>query len=415
MTTTELSDADVVRQHDAAMDPAGHTEEPYSKTVMTAYRRAKKASVEQDAASRHTTTLAAMERSGRVDNADDSTQTTLQEWTIGDGLELLDCLDKGSVTLMILDLPYFKVVKNTWDNEWKTLDEYLDWCKEWFIKCERVLAGNGSLYYFNSQFKVIKAVDTLIESCTELNFRQFITIDKGIASVAGRSSIDAMRSYPHASECLGFYTFQDESGLTTVTHDINNFKSLRMYFKAFQEAIGINKLEIVKQIGHKADHCFRWGSTQWSLPTEETYKKLCELVFKNDSLVRGYEDLHREYEDLRREYEDLRREYEDLRYPFNLQPGYTDVWHFNFYNERRHGHPTQKPADLIKRIVLTSSNAGDLVCDPAMGTGTTMKVCEVYDRNFVGAEINPEYESAINNRCMTHTPPLTGYFTDVVG
>jgi len=320
---------------------------------------------------------------------------TTQTWKIGCGLELLDDLDKDSVTLMILDLPYFKVVKNGWDNQWRTLDEYLDWCREWFVKSERVLKDNGSLYYFNSQFKVIKAVDTLIESCTDLNFRQFITIDKGIESVAGRTSIDALRSYPNASEYVSFYTFQDESGLTTITHDINNFKSLRMYFKAFQEAIGINKPEIVNHIGQEADHCFRWGSTQWSLPTEGTYLKLCELPLK-------YGVVHREYED-------LRREYEDLRYPFNLQPGHTDVWHFNFYKERRHGHPTQKPFDLIKRIVLTSSNEGDMVCDPAMGTGTTMKVCEVCNRNFVGNEIDQQYETAINNRCMTHTPPLTAY------
>lgn len=321
-----------------------------------------------------------------------------QTWEIQCGLEMLDDIKKDSVTLMVLDLPYFGVVKNAWDNQWKTLDDYLDWCEEWFIKSERVLKDNGSMYYFNSQFKVIKAVDTLIESCTSLNFRQFITIDKGIASVAGRTSIDDLRSYPNASEYLTFYTFQDESGLTTVTHDINNFKSLRQYFKEFQEAIGGPKSKIIEYVGQEADHCFRWGSTQWRLPTVDTYQRLCELPLKHAFTIRDYED--------------LRRDYEDLRYPFNLQSGHTDVWHFNFYKERRHGHPTQKPFDLIKRIVLTSSNAGDLVCDPAMGTGTTMKVCEVHDRNFIGAEIDPEYEPAINDRCLTHTPPLHTYFGD---
>ena len=343
-------------------------------------------------------------------NADSLIHTT-QEWTIGDGLELLDCLDKGSVTLMILDLPYFKVVKNTWDNEWKTLDEYLDWCKEWFIKCERVLAGNGSLYYFNSQFKVIKAVDTLIESCTELNFRQFITIDKGIASVAGRSSIDAMRSYPHASECLGFYTFGDFTGSDMVSNDIAVGNPLSKYLQSEIHRSGVSQSELRKLFPSKTGGetgCI----TNWLKGYNCILESQYNIIKEHLNSVCCDEYLHREYEYLRREYEDLRREYEDLRYPFNLQPGYTDVWHFNFYNERRHGHPTQKPFDLIKRIVLTSSNAGDLVCDPAMGTGTTMKVCEVYDRNFVGAEINPEYESAINNRCMTHTPPLTGYFTE---
>lgn len=104
---------------------------------------------------------------------------TTQEYQIGCGLELLDDLEKDSITLMILDLPYFKVVDAKWDNQWKTLDDYLDWCKEWFIKSERVLKDNGSLYYFNSQYGVLNEIDRLITSETSLLFRQHITIDKG--------------------------------------------------------------------------------------------------------------------------------------------------------------------------------------------------------------------------------------------
>lgn len=328
-----------------------------------------------------------------------------QNWEIGNGLELLDDLDKNSVTLMILDLPYFKVVKNEWDNQWKTSDDYLDWCKEWFFKSERVLKNNGSLYYFNSQFKIIEAVDTLIESSTALKFRQFITIDKGIESVAGRTSIDALRSYPNASEYISFYTFQDESGLTSIYSNIDCFKPIKEYMRGeYQKVMNANsfktKAECNDYLNEITDtksvvtrHYF--ANSQYCFPTLKLYKKLCKTGF----FVRNYEDL-------RREYEDLRREYEDLRYTFNLQPGHTDVWHFDFYKERRYGHPTQKPFDLINRIVLTSSNAGDLVCDPAMGTGTTMKVCKSSNRNFIGAEIDSKYKSAIEDRCSTHTSTL---------
>lgn len=316
---------------------------------------------------------------------------TTQEYRIGDGLELLDDTDKDSVTLMVLDLPYSGVVKNGWDNQWKTLDDYLDWCKEWFIKSERVLKDNGSLYYFNSQFKVIKAVDTLIESCTSLNFRQFVTIDKGIASVAGRTSIDAMRSYPNASEYLTFFTFGDFTG---------SGNPMAEYLKSETDRSGASQSELRKLFPSATG-----GETGCITNWINGYN--CILKWQYE-LIRDYLNSGK-VEYLRREYEDLRREYEDMRYPFNLQPGHTDVWHFNFYKERRHGHPTQKPFDLIKRIVLTSSNEGDMVCDPAMGTGTTMKVCEVHNRNFTGAEISPEYEPAIKDRCMTHTPSLMTY------
>jgi DNA modification methylase len=51
----------------------------------------------------------------------------------------------------------------------------------------------------------------------------------------------------------------------------------------------------------------------------------------------------------------------------------------------------QKPEKLIERIVKASSNVGDLVFDPFSGSGTTAAVCKKLNRNFIGAEINPEY------------------------
>lgn len=323
---------------------------------------------------------------------------TTQEYKIGCGLELLDDTPKDSVALVILDLPYYGVVDAAWDNEWKSLDDYLDWCKEWFIKSERCLKDNGTLYNFNSQFKVINACDRVIESNTALKFKQFVTIDKGIQSVAGRTS-DALRSYPKATEYFIFYTFEDGTGLESIKLDINNFKNLRLYFKEFQDALLPTKKEMMETIGQQVDHCFRWNSTQWDMPTKETYEKLCELPFKNNYATKTYNHV-------KREYEDLRSEYEDLRYPFNSMSGFTDVWKFNFYKEKRFNHPTQKPFDLIERIVLTSSNEGDMVVDPAMGTGTSYKVCKSHNRNFMGREINQIYEGDIIKRAMPSTRTL---------
>jgi site-specific DNA-methyltransferase (adenine-specific) len=54
-------------------------------------------------------------------------------------------------------------------------------------------------------------------------------------------------------------------------------------------------------------------------------------------------------------------------------------------------HPTQKPEKLIAKLVLASSNKGDLVLDPFMGSGTTSVVCKKLDRNYIGIEQNPLY------------------------
>lgn len=54
-------------------------------------------------------------------------------------------------------------------------------------------------------------------------------------------------------------------------------------------------------------------------------------------------------------------------------------------------HPTQKPEALIRRLVLASSNEGDVVLDPFSGSGTTLVVAEQLNRQWLGCEIEPEY------------------------
>jgi len=71
-----------------------------------------------------------------------------------------------------------------------------------------------------------------------------------------------------------------------------------------------------------------------------------------------------------------------------------DVWkfsHVHYSNPNRQNHPTQKPEGLIERMVLASSDAGDIVLDPFSGSGTTMRVCQQLNRNGIGFELNPEY------------------------
>jgi len=61
-------------------------------------------------------------------------------------------------------------------------------------------------------------------------------------------------------------------------------------------------------------------------------------------------------------------------------------------NEKRYGkHPTQKPEDLLKRIILASTNKGDLVLDPFTGSSTTGIAAIVHGRKFVGIDLDKKY------------------------
>jgi site-specific DNA-methyltransferase (adenine-specific) len=53
-------------------------------------------------------------------------------------------------------------------------------------------------------------------------------------------------------------------------------------------------------------------------------------------------------------------------------------------------HPTQKPVALFERLILASSNEGDLVLDPCCGSGTTGVACTKLNRQFIQADINPD-------------------------
>ncbi len=54
-------------------------------------------------------------------------------------------------------------------------------------------------------------------------------------------------------------------------------------------------------------------------------------------------------------------------------------------------HPTEKPEDLLERILLLGSNEGDTVFDPFMGSGTTGVIAKRLNRNFLGIEIDKSY------------------------
>ena len=61
-------------------------------------------------------------------------------------------------------------------------------------------------------------------------------------------------------------------------------------------------------------------------------------------------------------------------------------------------HPTQKPEALMYRIILSSTNKGDIILDPFLGSGTTAVVSKKLQRNFIGIEQDKQYVSLAKKR-----------------
>ena len=86
-----------------------------------------------------------------------------------------------------------------------------------------------------------------------------------------------------------------------------------------------------------------------------------------------------------------------------LEVGYNpkDVWSVSRLHREhpeRANHPTQKPLEIIERMVKASCPPGGVVLDLFMGSGTTALAARRCGRQFVGFELNPEYCAIINER-----------------
>ncbi len=77
----------------------------------------------------------------------------------------------------------------------------------------------------------------------------------------------------------------------------------------------------------------------------------------------------------------------------------------------RKAHPTQKPEALLHRILVASSNPGDVVLDPFFGTGTTGAVAKRLGRRWIGIERDPDYAAAARER-IDRVVPLAPVLLD---
>jgi len=86
-----------------------------------------------------------------------------------------------------------------------------------------------------------------------------------------------------------------------------------------------------------------------------------------------------------------------------LEIGYNpkDLWsvtRIHAEDPERENHPTQKPLEIIERIIKASCPEPGVVLDPFMGSGTTAVACIKLNRNYIGFEINPDYCKMIEER-----------------
>lgn len=273
----------------------------------------------------------------------------------GDCIKEMQSLDDNSIDLVVADPPYWKVVGEKWDYQWKTEKDYIEWSLKWIKEVARVLRTGGTFYCFGYFRTLVLLVPYLEDFGLEL--RQQIILDKGMRSVSGRAT-KKYKIFPNVTESILF-----------IIKD--NKKFVKPFLKERQQALGLTAKQINEALGVKSN-----GGGMWSIytgknvceqfPTEELWGKLSNIL--------GFDLAYRK-----------------VAQTFNPQMGYTDVWtDIDFYKEK-HLHPTQKPLKLIRRLIEASSNEGNVVLDPFSGAGSTQISSIQLNRHYIGIELDEKY------------------------
>jgi len=247
---------------------------------------------------------------------------------LAENLDFLKQFDSESVDLIYIDPPFFSGVDyKEFSDLWSCIDDYLGFMKERFIEMYRVLKNTGSFYCHCDPNAVFKIKILCDNIFGRKNFRREIIWNVG--SVSGFKS--QVKGWVRQHDTILYYTKSD------------NFTFNKQYTPYKEDYI--NKM-------------FRYKDDDGRL-----YRKR-----------RGG------------------KQYLDEKPGNALGDVWNDIYSFQTITRSKEylGYPTQKPEKLLKRIILASSNKGDLVADFFCGTGTTLAAANKLDRKWIGVDNNPK-------------------------
>jgi site-specific DNA-methyltransferase (adenine-specific) len=296
-----------------------------------------------------------------------------------------------SVQLIIADPPYYKV-KGDFDFVWKTFDDYLKDVERWAIECKRVLADNGTLYWYGDAKNIAYAQIIFDKHFNLLNSLVWENTNDHKQQI--RFNTD-LRTFAPLTERLLIYEQrgQKTGGELIFEQFLKPKNPFSKYLKIEFKNAGFINREISQlfpsRTGGLTGCVSNWLNGD-NVITEEQYNVIREYC-NNKYLQKPYEELKAEYEELKAEYEELRR-------PFNNERFYGDVIRIPNYETGNHEHDTPKPEKLTREIILISSRPNDLILVPFAGSGTECAMAIKENRNFIGFEINEKHVNYGNKR-----------------
>ena len=275
----------------------------------------------------------------------------------GDCMLELDKVSDKSIQSIIIDPPY-NIGKDTWDK----IDNYIEWLTNIVLKLQSKMKDNGSLFIFHNDMEQISELMVSIKKNSRLVFKQMIVWNKRFNGSKKKGFLDGfivknvLHNWNKMSEYILYYTFENSWKLSQTRKEKN-----------------VAQLTISREILSKTNGLTGWYSnleTGKNLPTHDTIKPITK------HLGLTYEELVPKYNNLKTDH---------------------SVWNYDIA-ERCDVHVTPKPVDLLKNIILHTTDPGDIILDCFAGSGTIADACINTNRKCIMIEKEKTYYDYITTK-----------------
>ena len=293
----------------------------------------------------------------------------------GDCLEVMKQISDKSIDLILTDPPY-----GTTACKW---DSIIPFDKMW-KQLNRVIKENGAIVLFGNQPFTSKLICSNIENFSH----QWIWIKNNISN-------------PMLSKKMPLRNYED---VCVFYQEYDLLDRRRKYFEKILKFINKSKINILKETNQGLDHCFRFDSEQFTIPTEENYNLLIEkykinqmdnfIDYENLIMDRTYNPQNIKYVNPKiiKQYgktsetigKNDRKDYLKTNENYPKQTLYFD-------KVKNPIHPTQKPIDLLEYLIKTYTNENETILDFTMGSGSTGVASVNTYRDFIGIELDKNY------------------------
>ena len=296
-----------------------------------------------------------------------------------DSLRILSKIPSNSVGLILTDPPYHSTKKENIRNDtaFSSDEEYLSWMSLFFKEWKRVLRPNGSLFMFCSS-----AMESKLQIKMEEDFNVLPNIvwtkpnEPVFDGWKQKMKKEALRQWYPQSERIIFAEPAFEGNMN------------RSYFANFlreaRKQTGISAHYLAEKIGAfgKVNHggsVSNW-ETGRNIPSREQYSKIISVLKEN-----GLTALP---------------DYEDVIRPFmvNSNVEFTDIWSFPSVRPHKGKHPAEKPIDMLKHAISSTTFEGDIVLDCFAGSGNTGLAAIELNRKAILIEIEEKWCQGIKEK-----------------